>query len=300
MLKYRGALFPRHAASARLCARCLLHAIVTAAIGCLSGALFVYSAAAQQARTAGSAPLRLLAGAAIPRLGESLPDAPLPFRFEDTAAPALSSYSSPLPATQRKTAPEEGESEGPHTKYIEPGMKVPRLTARNKVVLGLKDGVSPLSMMGWLISSAYEQVTNNGPNYGQSGSGYAQRLGAAAVRDFTEGTFGDSVLSPLLHEDPRFYRMGKGHPLLKRLIYAGSRGIITRTNSGRSTINIANIGGNLGGALLTDTYYPDRNTTCSETMETFGTSVGGSALGFAVTEFLPDLFHAFHLLAPGY
>ena len=57
---------------------------------------------------------------------------------------------------QRNTQREEGESEGPHTKYIEPGIKVPRLTARNKMILGLKDAVSPLSRVGWLTSSAYE------------------------------------------------------------------------------------------------------------------------------------------------
>lgn len=189
---------------------------------------------------------------------------------------------------------------GPYVKYIEPGEQVPRLTARDKAILGLKDAVSPFSMIGWVASAGYEQVTDNSPNYGQTGQGFAQRLGAGAARDFTEGTFGDSVLSPLLHEDPRYYRLGKGHPFFKRLIYAGTRGLITRTDGGHETVNFANIGGNLGGAFLTDVYYPDRNTTLSETMQTFGSSVGGSALGFAVSEFLPDVFHAFHLPAPGY
>lgn len=193
-----------------------------------------------------------------------------------------------------------GKMAGRYTKYIEPGESVPRLTARDKVILGLKDAVSPFSMVAWVSSAGYEQVFNNSPNYGQTGEGFAKRLGASALRDFTEGTFGDSVLAPLLHEDPRFYRMGKGHPLLKRVLYAGTRGLITRTDGGHTTLNFANTGGNLAGAFLTDAYYPARNTTFSETMETFGSSVGGSALGFTVTEFLPDLFHAFHLPAPGY
>jgi len=189
---------------------------------------------------------------------------------------------------------------GPYTKYIEPGESAPRLTVRDKVILGLKDAVSPFSMTAWVSSAAYEQVFDNSPNYGQTGEGFAKRLGASALRDFTEGTFGDSVLAPLLHEDPRYYRMGKGHPLLKRVVYAGTRGLITRTDSGHTTLNFANTGGNLAGSFLTDAYYPARNTTFSETMETFGTSVGGSAFGFVVTEFLPDVFHAFHLPAPGY
>lgn len=238
--------------------------------------------------TPGSSPLLL---AAMPASSSSdLPDGPAP--ESASHAVGLGSSSDTLhPVTKMA---------GPYTKYIEPGESVPRLTARDKVILGLKDAVSPFSMTAWVSSAAYEQVFDNSPNYGQTGEGFAKRLGASALRDFTEGTFGDSVLAPLLHEDPRYYRMGKGHPLLKRIVYAGSRGLITRTDSGHTTLNFANTGGNLAGALLTDAYYPARNTTFSETMETFGTSVGGSAFGFAVTEFLPDIFHAFHLSAPGY
>ena len=259
---------------------------------------------AQQVSATRPEPSVLLATAGVSGVVDELPNAPdslnLAIRL-DLASAAVSSSNNPdAPAGAHDTV-HGARMAGPYTKYIEPGEQVPRLTVRDKAILGLKDAVSPFSMVAWVTSAGYAQGLNNSPNYGQNAAkSFAQRLGASALRDFTEGTFGDSVIAPLLHEDPRYYRMGKSHPFLKRLVYAGTRGLITRTDSGHSTVNIANIGGNLGGSFLTDAYYPARNTTFSETMETFGTGVGGSALGFAVSEFLPDIFHAFHLPAPGY
>ena len=182
-----------------------------------------------------------------------------------------------------------------YDKYILPEQTALPITARDKFILGARDAFSPLAITGWVASAAYEQVLNGSPNYGQNGKGFAQRLGAGAVRDVTEGMFCDSILAPILHEDPRYYKLGHGHSFVHRLVYSGSRGLITRTDSGRTTINFANIGGNLGGAMLTNTYYPELNQGFSETAKTFGSSVGGSALGFVVSEFLSDTFVFLHL-----
>ena len=93
-------------------------------------------------------------------------------------------------------------------KYIAPGQPAPELTAGNKIFLGLKDSVSPLAAFGWLISAGYEQATNGSPNYGGNAKGFAQRLGASAARASSESIFSDSIAASILHEDPRYYRMG--------------------------------------------------------------------------------------------
>ena len=38
---------------------------------------------------------------------------------------------------------------------------------------------------------------------------FGERLGAAGIRDTTQGVFTDSVFAPLLHEDPRYYMAGQ-------------------------------------------------------------------------------------------
>ena len=78
-------------------------------------------------------------------------------------------------------------------------------------------------------------------------------------------------------------------------MYAGTRGLVTRTDGGHTTLNLSNIGGNLAGSAMTNLYYPQLNRGLSQTMQTFGGSVGGSALGFVVSEFLSDTLEALHL-----
>lgn len=183
-----------------------------------------------------------------------------------------------------------------HTdKYILPQQQVPALSVKDKYLLGLRDAVSPFSALGWLSSAGYEQLTNGSPNYGTDRGAFGQRLGASVIRDFSEGVLSDSVAASLLHEDPRYYQMGRGHSIVKRAVYAGTRAIITKTDGGRTTPNLALLSGNLAGSILTNAYYPKINTGVTQTAETFGTSVGGSAVGFLVNEFLDDALSIVHI-----
>lgn len=174
---------------------------------------------------------------------------------------------------------------------IQPGQSAPSRSTRTQVLAGVKDSLSPFAAIGWVLSAGYAQAINNSPNYGQTGSGFGQRFGASAARATSENLFYEAVLAPVLHEDARYYRMGSGHNFIKRLAYAGTRPIFTRTLGGRQTLNLGSLGGNLAGSYLTQAYYPDLNTSNTEVLKTFGGSVGGSALGYVVYEFLPSVFH---------
>jgi hypothetical protein len=169
----------------------------------------------------------------------------------------------------------------------------PKLTAPDKVLLGLRSSVTPFSAVGWVFGSGYAQLLNGTPNYGQTGKGYAQRLGAAAARASSENIFSTSVLAPILREDPRYYVMGSGHSPVKRAFYAGSRIFVTRTDGGRSTLNLSLLGGNLAGSALTQAYYPAINRGFTQTAETYGGSLEGSVIGFLIREFLEEDYYAF-------
>jgi len=174
-------------------------------------------------------------------------------------------------------------------KYIEPGESAPRLGVRDKFALGFKDAFSISAAGEWVLASGYEQATNGSPNYGTNLTAYGKRLGASAARATSEGVFSDSFMASITREDPRYYRMGPGHNFVKRVGYAVTRVFITRTDSGRVSPNIALLGGNLGGAYLTSAYYPDLNTSNTEVLKTFGGALGGSAFGFVVSEFFPNI-----------
>ncbi len=231
----------------------------------------------------------------------SLPDSP-----GFTAAAASSSSSAPaslftaeeLDELQQSAtlAPthKTGRVAGVHDKYIGPNETAPKLTVYNKVVLGLKHTVTPISASGWVLAAGYEQATDGSPNYGQTFKGFSQRLGASAARGVSEGVFSDSILASVLKEDPRYYRLGKGKNPLKRVAYAATRTLFTRTDGGAQTVNFSLLGGNLAGAALTQAYYPSLNRGFGEVAGTFAGSIGGSAFGFVMAEFIPDLFHGLH------
>jgi hypothetical protein len=181
----------------------------------------------------------------------------------------------------------------PTQKFIRPGQVAPTLTAGNKVLLGVRDAYSPFSASGWFAVAGYEQVMNGSPNYGTDRGAFGQRLCAAAVRDSSESIFSESVMANFFHEDPRYYQMGPAHNFFVRLLYSGTRPIFTRSDSGRQSLNLASLSGTLGGSALTNLYYPQANRGPTQTMETFGGSIGGSALGDVVSEFYDSFTHMF-------
>lgn len=183
-----------------------------------------------------------------------------------------------------------------HSRLVVPaGQKVQPLAANEKVTLGMKAPFSLFAVTGWLASSGYSQWRNSTPNYGVDKGAYGERLGATALRNLTEDVFGNAVLAPILHEDPRYFVMGSSHNFFKRGLYAATRVLITRDDDGHSTPNYSLIGGNLAGAALTNAYYPPTNRGFTQTAMTFGTSLGGSAIGFAISEFYGDALKAVHL-----
>jgi hypothetical protein len=181
---------------------------------------------------------------------------------------------------------------------IYPGQIAPPLSARDKEILGLKQTFTLFTLIGWTTSAGYTQLVNGSPNYGTDSGAFGERLGAAALRNTTQNIFGNVIFAPLFHEDPRYYKMGKGHKGYNRIFYAATRAIITRTDDGHATPNYSLIGGRVVGAALSNTYYPQANRGFGQTAETFGTSMAGAAFGFVVTEFLDEALEIAHLKKP--
>jgi hypothetical protein len=226
-----------------------------------------------------------------------LPDAPSARMSSSMDGMESAENADPQTASGSSTStPNTRVKRSPHfAMTIAPNETAEPMPVRDKVVGGLKDSVSLFSMSGWFVSAGWEQLTNGSPNYGTDKGAFGQRLGAAAIRNISEGVFSDCLFAPVFHEDPRYYIMGKGHSFFKRLVYSGTRAIITRTDSGRTTPNFSLLAGNAAGSALTIPYYPQKNTTFSEVAQTFGGSIGGSAIGFVVTEFISDALEFTHI-----
>jgi hypothetical protein len=163
------------------------------------------------------------------------------------------------------------------------------------VLVGLGDLYSVENFAAIILSAGYEHVLNSEPNYGTDKGAFGERLGAAAIRETTQGVFSDMVFAPLFHEDNRYYQMGPAKNPVKRTLYAVTRPFITKTDAGNSTVNGSLLAGYAAAAALTPAYYPQINRNFHDTASTFGSSIGGAALGFFVNEFSSDVLIALHL-----
>ncbi len=225
-----------------------------------------------------------------------LPDAP-GFVLSDSSSSRDAATGAPIPDDAFGQTSTVSRPKGTtHMKMvINPGEVAGPMTVRDKVVHGMTNSVSLYSAAGWFASAGWEHMWNGSPNYGTDSGAFGERLGAAALRGISEGVFSNSLFAPLFHEDPRYYVMGRGHSFFKRAFYAGTRTIITRTDSGSKRPNFSLLAGNFAGSALTVPYYPPLNTSFKEVCITFGGSIGGSAVGFVVDEFIVDALVDLHL-----
>jgi hypothetical protein len=98
-----------------------------------------------------------------------------------------------------------------------------------------------------------------------------------------------AVFPTLLHEDPRYYRLGPKANILKRVGYAMSRVAVTRTDSGTQRPNWSFFLGTAAAVGLSNAWYPahDRNGAVMGS-RVLAISIG-SATGNLLPEFWPDI-----------
>jgi hypothetical protein len=170
----------------------------------------------------------------------------------------------------------------------DPKRPVARLTAHEKFTLFVKETVDPFTFVSAAMGAGMSQASNGTPEYGDGMAAYGQRLGAAYVDMATQNFFSDAVLATVLHQDPRYYRMGPEHSIPRRIWYSVTRLIISRTDNGTPTFNFSGVGGMAMGIALSNAYYPGKSVSGSVTSGRFTSSMTSSALGNLLPEFWPD------------
>lgn len=144
------------------------------------------------------------------------------------------------------------------------------LNEKDTVILGLEHLYAPFNLLGMVVSAGYSHAMNGQPNYGTNSGAFAERFGATATRDTTQGLLAYAVFAPLLHEDERYYMEGRQYGLVHRVAYALTRPLVTRTDRGNSSVNGALLLGYAVSSALTNTYYPQINRNFRDTAATYG------------------------------
>jgi hypothetical protein len=147
------------------------------------------------------------------------------------------------------------------------------------------------------IQAGIEQATNSKKSYGQGVLGYSKRFGADFTDAFTNELFVVGVFPSLLHEDPRYFRLGRGSAL-HRTGYALSRILIARTDSGGQRFNCSEFLGNFTSGSISQLYYPRSERGIGGILTRMSVQISYDAMFNILKEFYPDLKRKLHKSAP--
>ena len=132
------------------------------------------------------------------------------------------------------------------------------------------------------------QAKNDPKEWGQGWGAYGKRYGASFA-DNSIGTYMTTAIFPsLLHEDPRYYQLGRGR-FIHRAYHGINRLFITRTDSGHDRFNYSESIGNAAAAAISNIYHVPSDRTASRNATTFGFLILYDGLSNELKEFWPDI-----------
>ncbi|AXC10526.1 hypothetical protein ACPOL_1178 [Acidisarcina polymorpha] len=218
-----------------------------------------------------------------------------------SSAPAASVQTEPLSPEQKKQAEEQlKKQEQQRILGVIPAFNsvyegsVPPLTPGQKFKLMFKSTTDPYVFAFAAVTAGIGQAQDSHAAYGQGIQGYAKRFGANYA-DTADGNFwGNAVLPVVLHEDPRYFRLGHGS-FPHRLLYSMSTTVVCRRDDGTRGPNYANVMGNLIAGGISNVYYPEADRGLGQTFQSAATVTAEGMIGAALIEFWPDVTHHYHL-----
>src|SRR5215813_2880897 len=110
----------------------------------------------------------------------------------------------------------------------------------------------------------------------------------ALIQKESSAFFGKYLYPALLKQDPR-YHPSSSQSFWGRAIYAASRTVITRDDSGKPTLNTSYFLGVLTSVAISTAYRPYWTRSTSATLKTFGSTIGSDAGINLLHEFGPSI-----------
>jgi len=161
------------------------------------------------------------------------------------------------------------------------------LTPKQKFHLFFKGSVDPYQFAIAALDTGIEEAQNEYPDYHWGALGYLKRFGASYADSFDGNFFGNAVLPSLLHQDPRYFRLGHG-TFKHRLWYSMISTVRAKSDSGKWEPNYSNVIGNFIGGAISNAYYPAVDRGFALTMERGITVTAEGTFGAFLEEFYPD------------
>lgn len=163
------------------------------------------------------------------------------------------------------------------------------ISGKQKFHLAAQDSFDRGTMLLAAAFAGIDQITNSEKSYGQGVEGYAKYWGSEYGTFVIGNYMTEGVLPTLLHQDPRYFRMGCCG--WKRVGYALGQIVWTHSDSGRGQFNYSEIGGNSIAVGISTAWSRDERTG-GDFASALATQLGVDAAVNVLKEFWPDIDHA--------
>jgi hypothetical protein len=240
-------------------------------------------------------------------LPTDLPDAPQPQNVEQDAGQAAAQ---PAAGAQQSSADQEKSQRDLADEQLKKQTKqrvlglVPNfntsyiynaapLTAKQKFKLAFRSEIDPAAFGVAMFVAGLEQAEGTHYGYGGGWGGYAKRFGQSYTDSFDGQMLGNALLPSLLHQDPRYFRLGRG-TVKRRILYAlGTNIIAHHDGTGRWEPNYSNVLGNLAAGGISNLYLPENERGFGSTITGGLVVIAEGGAGSMFQEFWPDLARHF-------
>jgi hypothetical protein len=148
---------------------------------------------------------------------------------------------------------------------------------------------SPDVLAGTFLDAIQAQLQHVWPGYGSGLQGFAKRYGALLADRDASSFFGTFLFPSLLHQDPRYFRLGPASSIWHRTAYAISRTVLTRNDAGGTTFNSSLLFSVVASQSLKNLYYPEQQRGFAVTLQRSGNALLGNMQDNLSREFLPDV-----------
>jgi hypothetical protein len=224
-----------------------------------------------------------------------------------SATPAQGSSSSQPAAQQpsdKKTQYEKAEEqikeqEKQRTVGVVPAFNVSyrsdavSMTAGQKMRLAFRSTIDPVAFGAAFVVAGYHEALDQNTGFGWGAEGYGKRSGAAYLDAFDGTIIGNGILPSVLHQDPRYFRLGHG-TTTHRMLYALATNVMCKhDNTHKWEPNYSNVGGNIIAGAISNLYYPPSGSGIGQTFSNGFIVTAEGGFGSIFQEFWPDISRKF-------
>ena len=171
-----------------------------------------------------------------------------------------------LPDAPVATSPQAIIPGEKQTLQVPPGFTV-GMSAKEKYALAYRRIVSPQMPLKAAFVSGWEVGTGTGPDFPTNGwEPFAERFGYNAASISTTIFFNTAFVPALMHQDPRYFPLGKG-PVKERIKWAVKSEFVGVGDDGHAMPNYANLVGFALSTVTVNAFSPREEIGYEDTVE---------------------------------